>query len=115
MLHRTLIKASFRIIKKKILCLKQDFSVPNNLKVNKGDNCYFSNPSISCDNGNKYEQSLVSCLSSCSENPGVLESSYEIDTPKQDEFFEGEIQDNFLVNKNENYGFALRLGDTYPY
>ena len=94
-----------------ILCLKQDFSVPNKLKANIGDNCYFSNPSISCDNDNKYGQTLVSSLSSCSEIPGVLES-YEINPPKQDENFEGEIQDQFTVNKNKNCGLALKLGDT---
>ena len=79
--------------KKLILCLKQDFSVPKILKVNKGDNSYFSISSISCDNGDKYEQSLVSSLS-CSENRVVLES-YEIDPPKQDKPFEGEIQDQY--------------------
>ena len=96
---------------KVILCLKQDFLVPNNLKAYIGDNCYFKNPSISCDNDDKYEQSLESNLSSCSENPGILES-YEIDPPKQDKHFEGEFQDQFTLNKNKDCSFALKLGDT---
>ena len=99
-------------IKNVIFRLEQDFRFPKNLKANIENNCYLSNPRFLCDNGNEYEQSLVSSLSSCSENPGFLDSSYEIDPLKQFKNVEREIQDQLTVNKNKDCGFALKLGDT---